>query len=184
MRFRVALFVVLLGACGGGAPPAPPTPATSSAAAPAPASGLQEGSEAPDFELPADDGMRVRLSSFRGQRPVVLYFYPKDETPGCTRQACAYRDASDSFAARGIALYGVSVDDTASHAAFRAAHRLNFPLLSDAGGEVAKKYGVLGDRDRAQRTTFVIGIDGRIFRILRDVDPATDPARALESFGG
>ncbi len=183
-RGRIALlFLGVLAACGGATPPPPAVTTTTLPPAVAGGAGLREGAEAPDFELPADDGTTFRLSSLRGAKPIVLYFYPKDETPGCTKQACAYRDASDSYAARGIAIYGVSVDDTASHAAFRAHHRLNFPLLSDAGGEVAKKFNVLGENGRAKRTTFVIGLDGRIFRVLGDVDPTTDPSDALAAFG-
>lgn len=175
--FRAALSVstLLLFSCA--APPAPPAPP------PVEPAGLVEGAEAPDFDLPADDGTTVRLSALRGESPVVLYFYPKDETPGCTKQACAYRDSTAEFARRGIALFGVSVDDTAAHRAFREKERLNFPLLSDVGGEVARRYGVLGGNGRAARTTFLIGRDGRILRIHRDVDPTTDPMRALEALG-
>src|SRR3990172_3039588 len=90
---------------------------------------IREGQEAPDFELAGDEGATVRLSALRG-RPVVLYFYPKDDTPGCTREACAFRDRDQELAGRGAVLLGVSPDSLASHQRFRAKFELNFPLLS------------------------------------------------------
>jgi peroxiredoxin Q/BCP len=138
---------------------------------------LEEGTAAPDFELTSDSGARVRLSSLRGQ-PVVLYFYPKDDTPGCTRQACGIRDAWAAFEERGAVVLGVSPDGEGSHAAFRSKYELPFTLLADPDHEVAEAYGVWverrsGDETRwtNERSTFVIGADGVIKGIMRRVDP-------------
>src|SRR5262249_11768522 len=101
---------------------------------------IEAGKRAPDFTLPSDRGTKVKLSGLRGQ-PVVLYFYPRDETPGCTREACAFRDRKTALAKLGAQVLGVSTDDVASHARFRDKHELNFPLLADVDHEVAEKYG-------------------------------------------
>src|ERR671931_1066196 len=100
---------------------------------------IQEGQTAPDFELTSDSGERVRLSSFRG-KPVVLYFYPKDDTPGCTTQACAIRDAWSDFQDTGAVVLGVSPDDEESHVAFKQKFNLPFALLADVGHKVADDY--------------------------------------------
>jgi peroxiredoxin Q/BCP len=100
------------------------------------------GTPAPDFELHDQNGSVVRLSQFRGRNPVVLYFYPKDETKGCTIEACAFRDETPEFEAKGAVVIGVSDDSTESHAKFAAKHSLGFTLLSDKGGKVRKLYGV------------------------------------------
>ena len=101
---------------------------------------VEPGKKAPDFTLPADDGTKVKLSSLRGQ-PVVVYFYPRDDTPGCTREACALRDRRDELARLGAKVLGISPDDVESHGKFRDKFSLNFPLLADTGHEVAEKYG-------------------------------------------
>jgi peroxiredoxin Q/BCP len=106
---------------------------------------LKTGDQAPDFHLPDQDGNTVSLGDFTG-RKLLLYFYPKDETPGCTTEACAFRDARQDYADRGIAIVGVSADDGASHQGFRAHHGLEFPLLSDVDGAVASAYDTWGTR--------------------------------------
>ena len=103
------------------------------------------GDPAPAFALTADDGRTVRLSDLRG-RPVVLYFYPKDDTPGCTKEACSFRDAWSDVQASGAAVFGVSPDAAASHQKFRTKYRLPFPLLSDADHSVAEAYGAWGQK--------------------------------------
>jgi peroxiredoxin Q/BCP len=129
---------------------------------------LKPGDSAPPFSLAADDGKTYSLADFAGRR-VVLYFYPRDSTPGCTTEACDFRDRQARFAAAGAVVLGGSGDSLASHARFRAAHGLNFPLLSDPGNTVAAAYGAFGDKQMYGRTvrgiirsTFVIGPDGRL----------------------
>ena len=100
------------------------------------------GERAPDFELPDANGKPVRLADFRGRRAVVLYFYPKDETPGCTTEACTFRDGYEAFKEAGAEVVGVSSDSVASHESFAAKHRLPFVLLADEGGALRKRYGV------------------------------------------
>ena len=140
---------------------------------------VEEGSPAPDFELRSDTGETVRLSSLRG-KPVVLYFYPKDHTSGCTTQACGIRDAWNEFERAGAVVLGVSPDDVASHESFRADFELPFTLLADPDHEVAEAYGVWTEKTRDGRTymgiarsTFVIGPDGTFDKVLRNVKPAT-----------
>jgi peroxiredoxin Q/BCP len=148
---------------------------------------IEEGKAAPDFELGDDTGRCVKLSSLRGS-PVVLYFYPKDDTPGCTKQACGIRDAWDAFAERGAVVLGVSPDDEASHAAFKEKFDLPFTLLSDPDHEVADAYGVWTELDIAgnrfmgnERSTFVIGADGVVNRVMRKVDPASHTSDVLDA---
>ncbi len=105
-------------------------------------SGIQVGDAAPDFDLPDASGRRVRLSDFKGQRGVVLYFYPKDDTPGCTKEACSFRDSYEAFREAGAEVIGVSSDSAASHRSFAEKYRLPFVLVADAGGELRKRYGV------------------------------------------
>lgn len=122
------------------------------------------GSEAPAFEAADQDGALHRLADYRG-RWLVLYFYPEDETPGCTAEACGFRDGLAEIKGLGAEVLGVSTDDEAAHARFAGDQRLSFPLLADAGGEVARAYGVLwrmGPRPFARRRTFVIDPQGRI----------------------
>jgi peroxiredoxin Q/BCP len=136
---------------------------------------IQEGDTAPDFTLKADDGRDVRLSGFRG-RPVVLYFYPKDDTPGCTKEACAFRDRRKDMEERGAAVLGVSPDTVASHGQFRDKYSLNFPLLADPDHKVAESYGAWGEKTFMGRTstgirrsTFVIDRDGKVAKAWHKV---------------
>jgi len=107
---------------------------------------IEEGAPAPDFTLKADDGKEVRLSALRG-KPVVLYFYPQDDTPGCTKEACAFRDRSAELKAKGAVILGVSPDDVASHGKFRDKYALNFSLLADTGHKVAETYGAWREKN-------------------------------------
>jgi peroxiredoxin Q/BCP len=136
---------------------------------------LEEGTKAPDFTLPADDGTKVRLSDLKGV-PVVLYFYPKDDTPGCTREACAFRDRKAVLAKLGATVIGVSADDVASHAKFRDKYKLNFRLLADSDRKVAEKYGAWREKNMygkksmgIQRSTYLIDAEGRIARVWKRV---------------
>jgi thioredoxin-dependent peroxiredoxin len=138
---------------------------------------IEEGSPAPDFELGSDEGERVRLSDLRG-KPVVLYFYPKDDTPGCTAQACEIRDVYGEFQERGAVVLGVSPDDEAAHVKFKAKYGLPFTLLADPDHAVSEQYGVWGERSGygktwmgINRSTFVIGPDGKVVRALYGVKP-------------
>lgn len=133
----------------------------------------QPGSAAPDFHLPDQAGNFHQLSDHAGKWRIV-YFYPKDDTPGCTKEACTFRDGLAKLQAAGAVVMGISVDDTDSHKRFAEKHRLNFPLLADADGAVSRKYGVLMDWQvfrMAKRVTFLIGPDGKISHVYPQVDP-------------
>ncbi len=139
---------------------------------------LAVGDPAPDFAAETDAGERLTLSSLRG-RPVVLYFYPRDDTPGCTAEACGFRDHFPRFDARGAVVLGVSPDSAASHAAFRRKYQLPFTLLADPDHRVAEAYGAWKEKrmfGRAymgvERTTVVVGRDGRVARVFARVRPA------------
>ncbi len=139
------------------------------------------GSSAPDFSLPDQNGKMVRLSDWRG-RWVVLYFYPKDDTPGCTTEACSFRDDVRQLAALGAQVLGVSLDDSTSHAAFAGKYHLPFPLLADTQGSVAQSYGVLSNYlviKLARRCTFLVDPQGRIARVYDSVDPARHSAEVI-----
>jgi peroxiredoxin Q/BCP len=140
---------------------------------------LKVGDEAPDFTLPSNTGEPVALSSYRGKKSVVLYFYPKDNTPGCTTQAQKFRDDNDRYAKAGAVVLGVSVDDETSHKFFANKHQLNFPLLADVGGKVARQYGVMG-WIMAKRVTFLIDPEGKITQIFDDVDVQTHSSTVLK----
>ncbi len=132
------------------------------------------GSAAPGFTLPDQNGAPRRLAEWSG-RWVVLYFYPKDDTPGCTTEACSFRDDISLISALGAQVVGISVDDTASHKAFAEKHRLPFPLLSDASAAVARQYGALSDwlvMKVAKRYTFIIDPADRIAKVYLSVDPS------------
>ncbi len=139
------------------------------------------GDAAPDFDGTTADGTRLALRDFRG-RKLVLYFYPKDDTPHCTKQACSLRDHAAELAAKGAAVVGVSTQDAASHRAFAARYGLRFPLIADTDGRIARAYGALGgggwiDRLRsalglARRVTFVIDEQGRIAHVVARPDVA------------
>lgn len=132
---------------------------------------------APDFTLLDDTGVERRLSDYRGQ-PVVLYFYPKDDTPGCTTEACAFRDAYSEYTQAGVAVVGISPDKVKSHAKFKAKYQLPFTLLADENHAVCELYGVWGRKkfmgreyDGVFRTTFLIGSDGMIVKVFENVKP-------------
>ena len=136
---------------------------------------IEPGEKAPDFTLPADDGTKIKLSALRG-KPVVLYFYPRDDTPGCTREACSFRDRSQELAKLGAAVLGVSPDDLPSHVKFRDKYQLNFPLLADTGHKVAEKYGAWREKVRfgkksmgIQRSTFLIDAEGTVRKVWKSV---------------
>ena len=134
---------------------------------------LVTGQIAPDFNLVDQNGENHSLADYRG-RWVILYFYPKDDTPGCTKEACAFRDEYKAITAKNSQVLGVSVDDQSSHKEFSEKYSLPFPLLVDADGAVAKQYGSLtslGIIKFAKRHTFIIDPDGNIVVIYRDVDP-------------
>ena len=136
---------------------------------------IEEGQRAPAFTLAADDGGKARLSDLRGQ-PVVVYFYPRDDTPGCTREACAFRDARSELARLGVVVLGVSPDSADSHRKFREKHQLNFPLLADERHAVAEKYGAWREKNMygkktmgIQRSTFLIDAEGRVAKVWKSV---------------
>lgn len=150
---------------------------------------LHAGDPAPDFTLESDTIGPVTLSELEGQT-VVLYFYPKDDTPGCTVQACDFRDNLPRFDSIDVVILGVSADDVASHLAFRQKFDLNFPLLADVGGRVSELYGVWGERDvdgrklmGILRSTFVIDPDGTIREAWYGVDPRGHLDRVAELLG-
>ena len=131
--------------------------------------------KAPAFTLPADDGTQVRLADLAGS-PVVLYFYPKDDTPGCTREACAFRDLKSELQKLGAQVFGVSSDGVESHAKFRDKYQLNFPLLADTGHKVAEKYGAWREKNMygkksmgLQRSTYLIDAAGKVAKLWKHV---------------
>jgi thioredoxin-dependent peroxiredoxin len=151
---------------------------------------IEEGKPAPDFELTSDAGEPVRLSDLRGQ-PVVLYFYPKDDTPGCTAQACGIRDAWGDFEQRGAVVLGVSPDAESSHVKFKEKYGLPFTLLADTDHHVAEDYGVWVEKTNygktywgIERSTFVIGADGTVAKVMRRVKPDTHAEQVLQALPG
>lgn len=133
---------------------------------------VKEGQKAPSFTLPSSEGGSVSLQDLKG-KTVVLYFYPRDMTPGCTREACAFRDAQARIKKAGALVFGVSPDSLASHAKFKAAHKLNFPLLSDSDRSVAKKFGAFGEKlmygkrvTGMIRSTFVLDAAGVVRKVF------------------
>ena len=148
---------------------------------------LAEGDKAPDFTMPTDGGGTVSLAGMKGG-PVVLYFYPKDDTPGCTKEACAFRDAMPDFSAADARIVGVSKDSAAKHDRFKAKYDLPFTLASDTDGSVCEAYGVwvqkkLYGREYMgiERATFLIGADGRVKRIWRKVKVPGHAEAVLEA---
>jgi peroxiredoxin Q/BCP len=140
---------------------------------------LQTGATAPDFTATDASGKPVKLSDAAGHERVV-YFYPKDETPGCTKEACAFRDAFKSYTDRGIVLFGVSRDSEESHKKFRESHQLPFALVADESGEVQKAYGVPSKMAvLASRVTFLVDKEGKIEKVWPDVDPGVHAAEVL-----
>lgn len=135
------------------------------------------GDKAPGFSLPNEEGQTIRLSDFKG-RPLVLFFYPKDDTPGCTKEACNFRDDFEDFQRAGIEILGVSPDPPDSHARFKEKYELPFSLLADETNEICEAYGVWGRKKfrgreymGVNRTTFVIDGDGAISHVFENVDP-------------
>lgn len=159
----------------------PVTPRMPDEGAPAPASSL---------ELETDAGTRLSLASLRG-RPVVLYFYPKDDTPGCTTEACEFRDAWADVQRTGAVVLGVSPDGATSHVKFRRKYQLPFPLLADPEHRLADAWGVWGEKSMfghryqgVHRTTFIIGPDGHVARVFRSVKPRGHAAQVLAALAG
>ncbi|MEW5829368.1 MAG: thioredoxin-dependent thiol peroxidase [Chloroflexota bacterium] len=146
---------------------------------------LQAGIPAPDFELPDEAGHSHRLSDYRG-RTVVLYFYPKDDTTGCTTEACNFRDDYSAYQQAGVAILGVSPDSTKSHAKFKSKYDLPFPLLADVDHSVCEQYGVWGLKKfmgreymGVMRTTFLISAEGNILEVFEKVKPAEHSSEIL-----
>jgi peroxiredoxin Q/BCP len=131
---------------------------------------LKEGDQAPDFKLQADDGSWIKLSDYKGSSNVVLYFYPKDKTMGCTKEACNFRDNISKITDQNAVVLGVSVDDIDSHKSFKQEQNLNFPLLADTSKEVSKTYSGLNQYGMSKRVTFVIDKNGIIKKIFPNVD--------------
>lgn len=154
---------------------------------------IEEGEPAPNFKLSSDDGSTVELRSLRG-KPVVLYFYPRDDTPGCTVEACSFRDQQSELARQGAVVLGVSPDDLESHGRFRRKFQLNFPLLADTDHRVAEQYGAWREKVRygkramgIQRSTFLIDPKGTVRKVWRQVKVEghdKEVLEALESLGG
>jgi peroxiredoxin Q/BCP len=149
---------------------------------------LKEGTPAPNFTAKNANGETIHLKDLRGQK-VVLYFYPKDDTPGCTKEACAFRDAFSNFKKRGIAVLGVSVDSEASHKKFAAKYKLPFTLLADQDHSIADTYGVYGEKKFMGRTymgvkriTFLIDEKGKIRKVFEKVKPEEHAREVLEAF--
>jgi peroxiredoxin Q/BCP len=149
---------------------------------------LKEGDTAPDFAVSDERGQDVRLSNLRGQR-VVLYFYPKDDTPGCTKEACSFRDQFEDFKASGIRVLGVSLDSEESHQAFISKYNLPFTLLSDADHSVSDAYGVYGEQSWGDKTfmgvsrkTFLIDEEGKIKKIFDKVNVEQHADEVMKAF--
>jgi thioredoxin-dependent peroxiredoxin len=139
---------------------------------------LKVGDKAPGFSLPASTGKTISLSDYAGQKRVVLYFYPKDDTPGCTKEACSFRDTLPRIDAKDTVVLGVSADDLKAHDKFIAKYQLNFPLLSDADHKTAEAYGAWGEKSMYGkkyfgmiRKTFIIGKDGKLEHVFDKVSP-------------
>jgi thioredoxin-dependent peroxiredoxin len=142
---------------------------------------VAEGSPAPDFELTSDAGATVKLSDLRG-KPVVLYFYPRDDTPGCTKQACGVRDVYETFRERGAEVFGISVDTVASHGKFKTKYGLPFTLLADPERALGEAYGVTrAGKDTYSRSTVIVDADGNVAKIIRNVKPEQHADQVLSA---
>jgi len=148
---------------------------------------LQEGDKVPAVALNSDDGPKIKLADLKGSL-VVLYFYPADDTPGCTREACAFRDRSQELKKLGAKVFGISPDDVASHAKFKSKYKLNFPLLADPDHQVAEKFGAWREKNMygkkkmgIVRSTFLIGPDGLIKKVWRSVKVDGHDGAVIES---
>jgi len=151
---------------------------------------ISSGIPAPDFNMQDETGTNHQLSAYRG-RPVVLYFYPKDDTPGCTKEACAFRDDFSNYEKGGVVILGVSPDSPKSHAKFKEKYHLPFTLLADEGHKVCDLYGVWGPKkfkgksyEGVLRTTFLIGADGHILKVFENVNPEGHSAEILGALEG
>ena len=139
---------------------------------------LEPGTRAPDFEGTNQDGVPIRLRDFQG-KPVVLFFYPEDDTAGCTREACAFRDDTAAFRSAGAVVLGISVQDETSHRAFREKYHLPFDLVADPDKRITRAYNALGFLGVAKRVTYIISPDGTILSAYRTVDPKSHSQEAL-----
>jgi len=151
---------------------------------------IPAGGPAPAFELDASTGQRIKLSDFAGKNTVVLYFYPRADTPGCTKQACGFRDAGAAYEKAGVVVFGISPDPIAKVKRFAEKFRLNFPLLADPDHAIADQYGVWGEKKflgrrymGVARTTFVIGKDGSIAHVFQNVKAAGHKQEVLRWLG-
>ncbi len=177
---KLLMAPLFLAACGGTPAPVAPTPPSTEV--------VEVGKPAPAFSVVASDGTKIDSTALKG-KPIVLYFYPKDETSGCTAEACAFRDAWDTLQKSGVVLVGISVDSDDSHRAFAEHHKLPFHLVSDPKMDLAKRFGVsskyvekLGATIE-MRETIVIGKDGNVLKIHRSVDPTKHAAEIEEDLG-
>ncbi len=150
---------------------------------------LKEGDKAPDFTAKDQNGDTVKLSDYKGKK-LVLYFYPKDDTPGCTKEACSFRDADEVYNKQGIKVFGVSTDSEKSHQKFISKYQLPFDLLADTDKEIVEKYGVWGEKSMygkkymgTIRKTFLIGEDGKIAKIFDKVNVSEHADEVLAAFG-
>jgi peroxiredoxin Q/BCP len=151
---------------------------------------ISEGSNAPDFSLPDESGVARHLSDFQG-KPVVLYFYPKDDTPGCTKEACSFRDDYQTYKKAGIVVLGISPDTSKSHVKFKEKYNLPFTLLADEGHKVCDLYGVWGRKkamgreyDGVFRTTFLISPGGQVVKVFENVKPEGHSTEVLAALQG
>ena len=144
---------------------------------------LAPGDPVPDFTAKNQDGKLIHLSDFHG-KPVLIYFYPKDETPGCTQEACTIRDEFAKFRKQGAVVLGVSTQDEASHKEFKTRHKLPFDLLVDQDGKVAKALGVesIPGLGLHKRQSVLIGTDGKVIKVYKDVDPSRHASEVLKDF--
>ena len=178
-----SLALSLTAACSRqSSPPEPSAATTASSGSPVVGGELAVGKPAPDFTAKDQDGKELTLSALKG-KPVVVYFYPKDETPGCTKEACAFRDAWKDLEKKGVVLIGVSTDSAESHKAFAKHHELPFHLVSDESGTIAKSFGVPNRAGFLGRQSFVIGPDGNVKKIYRDVDVTKHAGEVLADVG-
>jgi peroxiredoxin Q/BCP len=148
---------------------------------------IEEGAKAPDFTLLTHDGTKLKLSSLRGH-PVVIYFYPKDDTPGCTKEACGFRDATAKLAKHHAVVLGISPDSPESHEKFRKKYKLPFTLLADEGHKVAEKYGAWREKNMygkksmgIARSTFIVDASGKVTKVFKAVKPDGHEQQVLEA---
>jgi thioredoxin-dependent peroxiredoxin len=150
---------------------------------------IEENDIAPDFSTKNQDNKDIKLSDYRGQK-VVLYFYPKDDTPGCTKEACSFRDADDVYSQKNIKVFGVSTDSEKSHQKFISKYSLPFDLLADTEKEIVTAYGVYGEKSMygkkymgINRTTFLIDEQGKVVKVFKKINVSEHASEVLEAFG-